>query len=88
MTYVAPGTLNIITDLKGYGSIYRLNDDESQTWIYNLPDGGSSKVNVPMQPGAYRLVFRTKTATSSRFTDVRNFTIRPGQTTSVSLFGK
>lgn len=88
VTYVAPGTLNIITDLKGYGSIYRLNDDESQTWIYNLSDGGSSKVNVPMQPGAYRLVFRTKTATGSKFTDVRNFTIRPGQTTSVSLFGK
>jgi len=88
ITYPAPGTLNIISDLKGYGSIYRLNDDESQTWIYNLPDGGSSKVNVPMQPGAYRLVFRTKTSTGSKFTDVRNFTIRSGQTSSVSIFGK
>jgi Ca-activated chloride channel family protein len=88
VTYVAPGTLNIVSDLKGYGSIYRLNDDESQTWIYNLPDGGSSKLNVPMQPGAYRLVFRTKNATGSKFTDVRNFTIRSGQTSSVSIFGK
>ncbi len=60
VTYAAPGTLNITSDLKGYGSIYQLNDDESQTWIYNLPEGGSSKVNLPMQPGAYRLVFRTK----------------------------
>ncbi len=88
VTYAAPGTLNITTDLKGYGSIYRLNDDESQTWIYNLPDGGSSKVNLPMQPGAYRLVFRTKTSTGSKFTDVRNFSIRSGQTTSVAIFGK
>ena len=88
ITYPAPGTLNIISDLKGYGSIYRLNDDESQTWLYNLPDGGSSKVNVPMQPGAYRLVFRTKNSTGSKFTDVRNFTIRSGQTSSVSIFGK
>lgn len=87
LTYPAPGTLNIISDLKGYGSIYKLNDDESQTWVYNLPDGGS-KVNVPMQPGIYRLVFRTKTATGSKFTDVRNFTIRSGQTSSVSIFGK
>ena len=70
VTYPAPGTLNIITDLKGYGSLYRLNDDESQTWIHNLPDGGSSKVNVVMQPGAYRLIFRTKTAIGSKFTDV------------------
>ncbi|SNC60846.1 Ca-activated chloride channel family protein [Hymenobacter gelipurpurascens] len=88
VTYETPGILNIVTDLKGYGSIYRLNNDESQTWVHNLPDGGSSKVNLPMQPGAYRLVFRTKTATGSQFTDVRNFTIRPSQTSSVSIFGK
>ncbi|WP_310395471.1 VWA domain-containing protein [Hymenobacter sp.] len=88
VTYAAPGTLNITTDLKGYGSIYQLNNDESQTWIYTLPEGGSSKVNLAMQPGAYRLVFRTKTSTASKFTDVRNFTIRSGQTTSVAIFGK
>ncbi|OGX87060.1 vWA domain-containing protein [Hymenobacter glacialis] len=88
LTYAAPGTLNITTDLKGYGSLYQLNDDESQTWIYDLPHGGSSKVNLPMQPGAYRLVFRTKTSIGSKFTDVRNFTIRSGQTTSVAIFGK
>ncbi|SHJ28894.1 Ca-activated chloride channel family protein [Hymenobacter daecheongensis DSM 21074] len=87
VAYDAPGALNIVTDLKGYGSIYKLNNDESQTWVYNLPEG-SSKLTLPMQPGAYRLVFRTKTATGSKFTDVRNFTIRSGQTSSVSMFGK
>ncbi|WP_345224471.1 vWA domain-containing protein [Hymenobacter koreensis] len=88
VTYDAPGTLNIISDLKGYGSIYRLNQDDSQTWVYTMPEGGSSKINLPMQPGTYRLVFRTATATGSQFTDVRPFTIRSGQTTSVSIFGK
>ena len=88
VTYDAPGTLNITTDLKGFGSIYQLNDDESQTWIYSLPDGGSSKINLPMQPGAYRLVFRTATSNGSKFTDVHNFSIRSGQTTSVAIFGK
>ncbi|WP_426491654.1 vWA domain-containing protein [Hymenobacter sp. 102] len=87
VTYEAPGILNIVSDLKGYGSIYRLGQDEQQTWVHNLPET-SSKVNLPMQPGAYRLVFRTKTATGSQFTDVRTFTIRPGQTTSVSIFGR
>ena len=88
ITYPAPGILNIVSDLKGYGSLYRLNDNETQTWLYNLPDGSSSKINVPMQPGAYRLIFRTKTATGSKFTDVRSFTIRSGQTSSVSIFGR
>ncbi|QIX60153.1 VWA domain-containing protein [Hymenobacter lutimineralis] len=88
VTYDAPGTLNIISDLKGYGSIYRLNSDDTQTWLYNLPEGASSKINLPMQPGTYRLVFRTSTATGSKFTDTRSFTIKSGQTTSVSIFGK
>jgi Ca-activated chloride channel family protein len=88
VTYAAPGTLNITSDLKGYGSIYQLNDDESQTWIYNLPEGGSSKINLPMQPGAYRLVYRTTNSKGSKFTDVRNFTIRSGQTSSVAIFGR
>ncbi|MGI4875026.1 MAG: vWA domain-containing protein [Janthinobacterium lividum] len=87
ITYAAPGTLNITTDLKGFGSLYRLNDDESQTWIHNLPEA-SSKVNLAMQPGAYRLVFRTATSQGSKFTDVRNFTIRSAQTTSVAIFGR
>ncbi|GAA3930779.1 vWA domain-containing protein [Hymenobacter algoricola] len=87
VTYDAPGALNIVTDLKGFGSIYRLNNDDSQTWVYNLPEG-SSKLTLPMQPGVYRLVFRTRTATGSKFTDVRSFSIRSGQTSSVSMFSK
>ncbi|UYZ59791.1 vWA domain-containing protein [Hymenobacter latericus] len=88
VTYDAPGALNILSDLKGYGSIYRLNQDDTQTWVYTLGDNASSKINLTMQPGNYRLVFRTSTATGSKFTDVRTFTIRSGQTTSVSIFGK
>ncbi|UOR06406.1 VWA domain-containing protein [Hymenobacter aerilatus] len=88
VTYEAPGTLNIISDLKGYGSIYQINQDDSQTWVYTLPDGGSSKLNLPMQPGNYRLVFRSANALGSKFTDTRNFSIRSGQVTSVSIFGK
>ena len=87
VTYAVPGTLNITSDLKGFGSLYKLNDDESQTWIYNLPET-SSRVNLAMQPGAYRLVFRTASSNGSKFTDVRNFTIRSAQTTSLAIFGR
>ena len=87
VSYAVPGTLNITTDLKGFGSLYKLNDDESQTWIYNLPES-SSRLNLALQPGAYRLVFRTASSIGSKFTDVRNFTIRSAQTTSLSIFGR
>jgi Ca-activated chloride channel family protein len=87
LTYPAPGTLNITSDLKGHGSIYQVNGDDAQTWVYNLPEA-SSKVNVALQPGVYRLVFRTANSTGSKFTDVRNFTIRSAQTTSLAIFGR
>jgi Ca-activated chloride channel family protein len=87
LNYPAPGTLNITSDLKGYGSIYQVDSDDAQTWVANLPET-SSKVNMALQPGTYRLVFRTATSTGSKFTDVRNFTIRSAQTTSVAIFGQ
>jgi Ca-activated chloride channel family protein len=87
LTYSAPGTLNITSDLKGHGSIYQVDSDDTQTWVANLPET-SSKVNMALQPGTYRLVFRTATSTGSKFTDVRNFTIRSAQTTSVAIFGR
>jgi Ca-activated chloride channel family protein len=87
LTYAAPGTLNITSDLKGHGSIYQVGSDDSQTWVYNLPET-SSKINLALQPGTYRLVFRTANSTGSKFTDVRNFTIRSAQTTSLGIFGR
>jgi Ca-activated chloride channel family protein len=87
LTYPAPGTLNITSDLKGHGSIYQVNVDDAQTWVASLPET-SSKVNLALQPGTYRLVFRTATSTGSKFTDVRNFTIRSAQTTSLAIFGR
>jgi Ca-activated chloride channel family protein len=87
LAYPAPGTLNITSDLKGHGSIYQIDNDDNQTWVASLPET-SSKVNLALQPGVYRLVFRTGTSTGSKFTDVRNFTIRSAQTTSVAIFGR
>lgn len=85
ITYPPPGLLNIPTELQGFGSLYVLEKDGNQRWIYNLPES-NSRVNVPLQPGRYRLVFRTKTANASKFTDVQDFDIRSGATTTIKLF--
>jgi Ca-activated chloride channel family protein len=85
ITFPPPGLLNIPTDLQGYGSLYVLEKDGSQRWIYSLPES-SSKINVPLQPGNYRLVYRTKTAQASKYTDVQDFQIRSAATTTIKLF--
>ncbi len=81
----APGVLSIVDNIPGYGSIYKINDNGEQEWIYNL-ENENSRTSIGMQPGNYKLVFRSKKARSSRFTDVRDFTIRSGATTNIKLF--
>jgi Ca-activated chloride channel family protein len=85
ITFPPPGLLNIPTELQGFGSLYVLEKDGSQRWIYNLPES-NSRTNLPLQPGQYRLVYRTKTANASKFTDVQNFEIRSAATTTIKLF--
>jgi Ca-activated chloride channel family protein len=85
LNFPAPGIMSVTQALSGYGSLYVMENDGSQRWIHNLPETGS-KINLPLQPGRYRLVFRVKNASSSKFTDVKDFTIKSNQTTTVKLF--
>ena len=87
VTYPMPGLLNITSELQGYGSIYTIDSEASQKWIYNLPES-NSKVNLPLLPGKYRLVYRAKSARASKFTETKDFTITSGKTTTVKLFGQ
>jgi Ca-activated chloride channel family protein len=82
-----PGVLNIPGSQEGFGSLYQMTDSGEQRWIYNFPEN-NSRINVALQPGFYRVVFRSKTAKSSSYTDVQDFTIRAGATTTLKLFTK
>ncbi|MGV3640893.1 MAG: vWA domain-containing protein [Adhaeribacter sp.] len=87
VTYPRPGILSIPNDLQGFGSIYLLHDNGEQEWVYNLPEA-SSKLNLPLQPGRYRLVYRTRFAKGSKYTDVQDFIIKSAATTSLRLFAR
>lgn len=80
-----PGTLNIAKKIKGYGSIYQLKEDGKQEWIYNFPND-QSHVNMPMQPGNYKVVFMADGATHSDFTQTVVFKITSGLTTNLNLY--
>lgn len=82
-----PGQLAISSQMQGYGSIYELSENGQQRWLYNLPED-NSKISLALQPGKYRIVYRIKSAQSSKFTDVQDFTIRSGATTTVKIFNR
>ena len=87
ITLDAPGLLNVQTGANGIGSVYQVNDQGQQRWACNL-DPEATRHTVPLQPGRYKLVYRSENAAGSKFTEIRKFTIRSGGTVSLKLFGR
>lgn len=81
----SPGILNIPESLPGYGSLYEIKKTGEQQWIANLEDE-NSKSSLPMQPGKYKIVFRSKKSQGSEFTFVHKFDIQSGATTNLKLY--
>jgi len=82
-----PGVLSIPVATAGWGSLYQIVPNSGDhKWIYNFD--GNSKVNMPMQPGDYKMVFRAKGTKGAKYTEVQYFTIKSGATSLVKLNGK
>ena len=81
----SPGILNISESISGYGSLYELKPNGDQEWICNLEDQ-NSKLALAMQPGKYKIVFRSKKSLSSSYTYVKLFEIKTGATTNLKLY--
>lgn len=85
VTLPAPGLLNVIENTVGFGSIYKVSSSGRETWIYNFPKTYSG-ISLPMQPGKYKVVFRSKNALGADYTSVKYFNIKSGSSSSVKLF--
>lgn len=80
-----PGVVNFNTISTGYGSLYEINDDGTQTWICNLNEF-KSQFALNMLPGQYKIVFRVKQTSGSKYTGFKKFILRPGETLTVNVF--
>jgi Ca-activated chloride channel homolog len=81
----APGVVNFNTISSGYGSLYELQPDGSQSWVCNLNDI-KSQFALTLQPGQYKVVFRVKQTTGSKYTGFKKFTLKAGETLIVNVF--
>lgn len=82
----SPGIVNVQSGGFGIGSVYQLDENGRQRWVYNL-ETNKTRQTFALQPGRYKLVFRAEAAAGSKYTEIREFTIRPGSSTSLKLFG-
>ncbi len=79
-----PGIAVIQKSIKGFGSIYLLEGDE-QIWIINFGSNYNQNESIYLQPGSYRVVFRSKFAVQSATTIEREFEIQSEKTTRIKL---
>ncbi len=80
-----PGIAVIQKSTNGYGSLY-LEDGNQQVWLYNLKDTPQQQETLFLEPGSYRVVFRSKYSNKSSDTVEKTFTVEPGQTVNVKLY--
>lgn len=79
-----PGIVVIQKSTNGYGSIY-LEENGALKWLYNLRDNQQMQETLYLQPGNYRVVFRSKYSNKASYTLEKSFIIEPGQTLNLKL---
>jgi len=79
-----PGSAVIQRTTNGFGSVY-LEDNGKLTWLYNLKDNPQQQETLYLQPGKYRVVFRSKFSNRSAYTTDKSFEVESGLTATVKL---
>ncbi len=85
ITVPAPGRVNLRYGSKGLGSLYEMDEFGRQRWIKNIdPRGG--EISFGIQPGRYKFVFRSDRAMGSKYTQIKEFTIKSGATANIRIY--
>jgi Ca-activated chloride channel family protein len=80
-----PGIAVIQKSTNGYGSVY-IEDKNKLTWLYNLRDNPQQQETLFLQPGNYRVTFRSKYSNKASYSVEKSFSVEPGQTVNVKLY--
>ena len=79
-----PGIATIQKSIRGYGSIYLLKGN-NQILVINFGSNSNQTESLYLQPGRYRLVFRSKYVYQSVTTIEKEFEIKSEKTTRIKL---
>jgi Ca-activated chloride channel homolog len=78
------GNVSVFKPAEGTGQVF-VEEKNTLTWVCNLNDKMTNE-NLVLQPGNYRIVFRTKAAKETIYTTERKFKVDPGGQTTVKLY--
>ena len=78
-----PGILLLQTGISGYGAIFKVEGNEYIPVVHF--NHGEASGRYVMQPGQYKLVFRSRTSNQTVYTKEKAFEITSGRNTTVNL---
>jgi len=78
-----PGLLNLTMPAKGFGSIYVLENGK-QKWVCNINNETTRQV-IHLQPGNYRVIWRTAMAKKMNLAQIKEFKIISGRSVSIKF---
>lgn len=80
-----PGFVDFNISENGSGSLFVIRKDGKMEWIYNMR-GNAKSEKLMLQPGNYRIVFRSNSSNESTETKIKNFVIESSKTVKVNIF--
>lgn len=85
ITLPSPGAVNINSLAVGYGSIFEILESGESKWVCTLDDT-KSRHFYNLLPGSYKIAFRARRTGGSKYTAIRTFEVKAGQTLNLRLF--
>ena len=85
ITLPSVGAVNINTLAVGYGSIFEILETGESQWVCTL-DENKSRHFLNLLPGNYKIAFRARRTRGSKYTAIKNFQVKSGQTLNLSIF--
>jgi Ca-activated chloride channel family protein len=85
ITLPSTGMVNINTLFAGIGSLFEIKPTGESKWVCHL-DENISQHSYNLLPGTYKIAFRDKRAIGSKFTAIKNFEVKSGQTLNLNMF--
>lgn len=78
-----PGLVTLVKGSQGYGSIFQLEGNEIN-WVCHLNENGGNE-SFRLQPGRYKVVFRSRNALQTKYSREEEFSIKAGESKVINI---
>lgn len=85
ITLPSPGVVNLNTLAVGFGSVFEILENGESRWVYTL-DENRTRHFLTLLPGKYKVAFRSRRSPGSKYTAIKTFEIKAGQTLNLRMF--